>query len=53
MRTVMQDTAVKARLAVVGVSAPADSGPAALQQLIKTDAARWHDVIGRADIKVE
>jgi tripartite-type tricarboxylate transporter receptor subunit TctC len=53
MRTVMQDTAVKARLAVVGVSAPADAGPAALQQLIKTDVARWHDVIGRADIKVE
>ena len=53
MRSVMQDPAVKARLAGVGVSAPADSGPAALQQLIKADVARWHDIIGRADIKVE
>ncbi|MDB5946494.1 MAG: hypothetical protein JWQ33_1520 [Ramlibacter sp.] len=53
MRKVMQNPRVKARMDAVGVSVPADTRPAGLQALIKTDVARWRDVVQRAQIKVE
>lgn len=53
MRKVMQPQAVKARMSSVGVSEPADLGPAALQQMIATDSTRWQEVVRRADIQLQ
>lgn len=53
MRKVMQSPRVKARMDAVGVSVPADTRAGGLQTLIKADAARWRDVVQRAQIKVE
>ncbi|SEJ49352.1 Tripartite-type tricarboxylate transporter, receptor component TctC [Variovorax sp. OK212] len=50
---VMQDPTMKARMAGVGVSAPANGGPATLQKVIEADSARWREVIRRADIKLD
>ena len=50
---VMTTTAVKARMAAVGVSPPADGSPAALQKVVKADLARWQDVVRRADIRID
>ena len=50
---VMTTTAVKARMAAVGVSPPADGSPAALQKVVKADLARWQEVVRRADIKID
>jgi tripartite-type tricarboxylate transporter receptor subunit TctC len=53
MAKVMTTTAVKARMAAVGVSPPADGSPAALQKIVRADLARWQDVVRRADIKID
>lgn len=53
MAKVMATATVKARMAAVGVSPPADGSPAALQKLVKADLARWQDVVQRADIKID
>lgn len=53
MTKVMQATRVKARMSAVGVTAPADTSPRALETLVRVDLARWKDVVQRADIKLE
>jgi len=53
MAKVMDTTVVRARMAAVGVAAPADGSPAALQKIVKADLARWQDVIRKADIKID
>ncbi len=53
MARVMDTTAVKARMAAVGVAAPADGSPAALQKIVKADLVRWQDVVRKADIKLD
>lgn len=53
MAKVMDTTVVKARMSAVGVSAPADGSPQALQKIVKADLVRWQDVIKRADIKID
>ena len=53
MAKVMATTAVKARMAAVGVSPPADGSPAALQKVVKADLTRWQDVVQHANIKID
>ena len=50
---VVRTPGVKARMEGVGVSIAPDTSPAALQRLVKADAARWEDVVRRANIKVD
>jgi tripartite-type tricarboxylate transporter receptor subunit TctC len=44
---------VRARLQSVGLSVPDDTSAPALQKLVATDAARWHEVIQRAKITAD
>ena len=44
---------VRTRMEGTGVSIPEDTSAGALQQLIKTDVARWQEVVQRANIKVD
>ena len=53
MARVIKAPVVRARLESAGVNIPEDTSAGALQQLIKSDAARWQDVIERASIKVD
>ena len=53
MARVIKLPAVRARMEGTGVSIPEDTSAGALQQHIKTDVARWQEVIQRANIKVD
>lgn len=52
-RKALQAPAVKARMAAVGMTEPADMGPQALSAMVKTDLARWQAVIQRSGIKLD
>jgi tripartite-type tricarboxylate transporter receptor subunit TctC len=53
MAKVMKVPLVRTRIEGAGVTIPEDTGANALQQHIRTDAARWQEVIQRANIKAD
>jgi tripartite-type tricarboxylate transporter receptor subunit TctC len=53
MARVIKLPGVRSRMEGTGVSILDDTGAGALQQLIKTDTARWQEVIQRANIKAD
>jgi tripartite-type tricarboxylate transporter receptor subunit TctC len=53
MAKVIKLPGVRARMEGTGVSIPEDTSAGALQQHIRTDSARWQEVIQRANIKAD
>ena len=53
MARVLKLPGVPTRMEGTGLSIPEGTSAGALQQLIKTDIARWQEVIQRANIKVD
>ncbi len=53
MAKVIKAPNVQTRMLAVGVGVPADTSGAALQKLVKADAARWVEVVNKANIKAD